>query len=57
MTSQAVVALGQAQMPFALDFSFGDSDHSTEIELDSIIDREPVFLTAYPLTLNLAEKA
>ncbi len=51
-----VAALGQAQMPFALDFSFGDSDHSTEIELDSIIDREPVFLKAYPLTLNLAEK-
>lgn len=51
-----VASLGQAQIPFALDFSFGDLDQSTEIELDSVIDREPVRLAAYPLALNLAEK-
>jgi predicted nucleotidyltransferase component of viral defense system len=51
-----VALLGQAKIPFALDFSFGDPDKSTEIELDSIIDRPPVRLAAYPLALNLAEK-
>jgi hypothetical protein len=51
-----VATLGQAQIPFALDFSFGDLDQSTEIELASVIDREPVRLVAYPLSLNLAEK-
>jgi hypothetical protein len=51
-----VAALGQAQIPFVLDFSFGDLDHSTEIALASVIDREPVRLAAYPLALNLAEK-
>jgi hypothetical protein len=51
-----VATLGQARIPFALDFSFGDIDQSTEIELASVIDREPVRLTAYPLALNLAEK-
>jgi hypothetical protein len=51
-----VAALGQARIPFALDFSFGDLDQSTEIELASVIDREPVRLAAYPLALNLAEK-
>lgn len=51
-----VAALGRARIPFALDFSFGDLDQSTEIELASVIDREPVRLVAYPLALNLAEK-
>jgi hypothetical protein len=51
-----VARLDRAQIPFALDFSFGDPDQSTEIELDSVIDREPVRLIAYPLALNLAEK-
>lgn len=51
-----VAGLDQAQIPFALDFSFGDPDQSTEIKLDSVIDREPVRLIAYPLALNLAEK-
>lgn len=51
-----VSTLGQARIPFALDFSFGDLDQATEIELDSVIDREPVRLAAYPLALNLAEK-
>lgn len=51
-----VAVLGQAKIPFALDFSFGDPGESTEIELDSIIDRPPVRLAAYPLALNLAEK-
>lgn len=38
------------------DFSFGDPDESTVIELDSVIDLAPVRLEAYPLALNLAEK-
>lgn len=48
--------LAQARIPFALDFSFGDTGASTIIELPSVIDREAVRLQAYPLTLNLAEK-
>jgi hypothetical protein len=51
-----VATLGRARIPFALDFSFGDPDESTVIELESIIDRAPVRLQAYPLALNLAEK-
>ena len=51
-----VAALAQARIPFVLDFSFGDPDRSTEIELDSVIDRKPIRLAAYPLALNLAEK-
>lgn len=51
-----VATLGRAQIPFALDFSFGDPDESTVIELESVIDRAPVRLVAYPLALNLAEK-
>lgn len=51
-----VATLGRAQIPFALDFSFGDPDESTVIELESVIDRAPVRLEAYPLALNLAEK-
>lgn len=51
-----IASLGKARIPFALDFSFGDSDQSIEIDLESVIDRAPVRLAAYPLTLNLAEK-
>jgi len=51
-----VATLGRAQIPFALDFSFGDPDRSTPIHLESIIDRLPIHLKAYPLALNLAEK-
>jgi predicted nucleotidyltransferase component of viral defense system len=51
-----IATLGRAQIPFALDFSFGDSNQSTVIELESVIERAPVRLEAYPLTLNLAEK-
>ncbi|HEX3609297.1 MAG TPA: nucleotidyl transferase AbiEii/AbiGii toxin family protein [Solirubrobacterales bacterium] len=51
-----VATLGKAQIPFALDFSFGDPDESTAIELESVIDLPPVRLEAYPLALNLAEK-
>lgn len=51
-----VALLGQAEIPFALDFSFGDPGESTTIELDSVINRPPVRLAAYPLALNLAEK-
>ena len=51
-----VAHLGQARIPFALDFSFGDPDQSTTIELESVIDQPAVELRAYPLTLNLAEK-
>lgn len=51
-----VAALGQARIPFALDFSFGDPGQSTTIELASVIDQPAVRLLAYPLTLNLAEK-
>ena len=43
-----VAALGRARIPFALDFSFGDPDESTVIELESVIDRAPVRLNAYP---------
>jgi len=48
--------LAQARISFALDFSFGDPGISTLIELDSVVDRPPVPLRAYPLALNLAEK-
>jgi hypothetical protein len=51
-----VAGLGRARIPFALDFSFGDPGRSTVIELASVIDRSPIRLDAYPLTLNLAEK-
>jgi hypothetical protein len=51
-----VATLGKARIPFALDFSFGDPDESTVIEMKSVIDRAPVRLEAYPITLNLAEK-
>lgn len=51
-----VARLGNAQIPFALDFSFGDPDQSTVLQLESIIDRPSVQLQAYPLALNLAEK-
>ncbi len=51
-----VVRLGKAKIPFALDFSFGDPDISTVLQLESVIDRPPVRLQAYPLALNLAEK-
>lgn len=51
-----VAQLGRARIPFALDFSFGDPGRSTVIELESVLDRPPVTLRAYPLSLNLAEK-
>jgi hypothetical protein len=51
-----VAGLGRARISFALDLSFGDPSRSTVIELASLIDRPPVRLEAYPLTLNLAEK-
>lgn len=51
-----VASLGRARIPFALDFSFGDPDRSTTIDLESVVDRPAVRLSAYPLALNLAEK-
>jgi hypothetical protein len=51
-----VATLGQAQIPFALDFSFGDPGAATVIELESVVDQPTISLHAYPLTLNLAEK-
>ncbi len=51
-----VARLGNAQIPLALDFSFGDPDQSTVLQLESVIDRPSVRIQAYPLTLNLAEK-
>ncbi len=51
-----VATLGRAQIPFALDLSFGDPRHATVIQLGSVIDQPPVRLLAYPLALNLAEK-
>jgi hypothetical protein len=39
-----------------LDFSFGDPDQSTVLQLESVLDRPSVRLQAYPLALNLAEK-
>lgn len=51
-----VARLGNAKIPFALDFSFGDPDLSTFLQLASVIDRPSVQLQAYPLALNLAEK-
>lgn len=51
-----VAKLGQAKIPFSLDFSFGDLDDSTIIHLASVIDQPAVTLRAYPLALNLAEK-
>jgi hypothetical protein len=51
-----VAQLGQAKIPFSLDFSFGDPNEATTITLESLVDRPDVELQAYPLTLNLAEK-
>jgi predicted nucleotidyltransferase component of viral defense system len=51
-----VATLGKAQIPFALDFSFGDPTRATVIQLKSVIDQPAVRLRAYPLALNLAEK-
>ena len=51
-----VASLGQARIPFALDFSFGDPGRATVIHLESVIGQPAVRLRAYPLALNLAEK-
>jgi hypothetical protein len=51
-----VATLGKAQIPFAIDLSFGDPRHATVIQLESIINQPTVRLQAYPLALNLAEK-
>jgi predicted nucleotidyltransferase component of viral defense system len=51
-----VATLAKAQIPFALDLSFGDPKRSTVIQLESVIDQPAVRLQAYPLALNLAEK-
>jgi predicted nucleotidyltransferase component of viral defense system len=51
-----VATLGKAQIPFALDLSFGDSERATVIQLKSVINQPAVRLRAYPLALNLAEK-
>jgi len=51
-----VAGLGNAKIPFAVDFSFGDPDQSTVLQLESVLDRPSVRLQAYPLALNLAEK-
>lgn len=51
-----VATLGKAQIPFALDLSFGAPTRTTVIQLESVIDQPAVRLRAYPLTLNLAEK-
>lgn len=51
-----VATLGKAQIPFALDLSFGDPKRVTVIQLESVIDQPAVRLRAYPLALNLAEK-
>lgn len=48
--------LGQARIPFALDFSFGDAASATVIELESVIGQPALSLRAYPLSLNVAEK-
>jgi hypothetical protein len=53
---QLIASLGQASIPFALDFSFGDPGPTTTIELGSVIGQPAIELRAYPLTLNLAEK-
>ena len=44
-------------IPLVLDISFGDAGESELIEIESVIDRAGVSVMAYPLTLNLAEKA
>jgi predicted nucleotidyltransferase component of viral defense system len=51
-----VATLGKAQIPFALDLSFGDPKRTTVIQLESVIGQPAVRLQAYPLALNLAEK-
>jgi predicted nucleotidyltransferase component of viral defense system len=51
-----VATLAKAQIPFALDLSFGDPARATAIELESVIEQPAVRLRAYPLALNLAEK-
>lgn len=37
-----VATLRRAQIPFALDFSFGDLSESTAIDLESVLDLAPV---------------
>lgn len=49
--------LGKAVIPLTLDISFGDTGGSEPITIDSVIDHAGVGVMAYPLTLNLAEKA
>jgi hypothetical protein len=51
-----VATLGQAKIPFSLDFSFGDPGEAITIELVSVIGQPAIRLKAYPLALNLAEK-
>lgn len=54
---QTFGTLGKAVIPLSLDLSFGDTGDSEQITVESVIDRAGVGVTAYPLTLNLAEKA
>jgi predicted nucleotidyltransferase component of viral defense system len=51
-----VATLGKAQIPFALDLSFGDPTRTRIIHMGSVIGQPAVRLQAYPLALNLAEK-
>lgn len=51
-----VATLAKAQIPFALDLSFGDPTRASIIQLESVIEQPAVSLQAYPLALNLAEK-
>ena len=47
-----VATLGKAQIPFALDLSFGDPKRTTVIQLESVIGQPAVRLQAYPLALT-----
>ncbi len=51
-----VARLGQAKIPSALDFSFGDRAAPRSSHWSRVIDRPANKLAAYPLELNLAEK-
>lgn len=49
--------LGRAVIPMALDISFGELGEFETISIESVAEHPSIPVNAYPLTLNLAEKA
>lgn len=49
--------LDQAEIPLSLDISFGEAGSFEPLTIDSVAGHSSITVGAYPLTLNLAEKA